>query len=67
MDDQQVNDDMIHPKTHVHITESGIRYGPEFRVYKCGCEYRKSTFTESGGKWWLCQFHQGYDAGLEAR
>ena len=53
---------MTDQRTIEHITASDtIPLG----AYRCGCEHRLVNH-DGTQRWFLCGFHEGYDAGLEA-
>jgi len=52
---------MIDPRTAAHITQNDTT---PIGVYRCGCENRIIR-TDGNRRWFLCQFHEGYEAGLE--
>lgn len=43
------------PETIEHIE---TQPDSDFGVRACGCEPRRA-------RWWLCQYHQGYDEGID--
>jgi hypothetical protein len=54
-----------HPKTIESIQSQGADSSVPLTAmvdqWRCGCCHGKNT-----GAWWLCQYHDGYDDGVEA-
>lgn len=50
---------LIDMRTEESIFLQGAYISGGNTVFGCGCEHR-------GGKWWLCSYHDGFEAGLEA-
>ena len=50
----------LHPLTRVAIEAQGVSETEPNRTYRCGCHHRGID------KMWLCPYHEGYDAGIDA-
>lgn len=56
----------LHPATLASIEMQGPSVHLPFSAWKCGCELRDG-WEATTGKWWLCDYHAGFEDGIEAR